>query len=140
MAVSVSYRLDPQLKDRLAKRARDEGISETTLVSRLLVEGLKTTAHPGIAYRDGAAGRRAGVAGGPDVWEVVVAARHTRKRGEAQVVAAAEQLDIPATLVRLAITFAAEHPAEITEMIKRNDAAAARAQRAVRERERFLAS
>lgn len=110
MPASVSYRLDPQLKARLAQRAHDEGVSETGLVARLLDEGLNTSAHPGIVYRDGPAGRRAAVAGGPDVWEVVVALRHTRKRGDARVGAAAEQLDVAEQLVRTAVAFAAAHP------------------------------
>ena len=88
------------MKDALARRAHDEGISETRLVTRLIEEGLKTSAHPGIVYRDGSAGRRAAVAGGPDVWEVVVATRHTRKRGDARAAAAAEQLGVAERLVR----------------------------------------
>ena len=140
MPVSVSYRLDPQLKEDLARRAHDEGISETSLVTRLIDEGLKTSAHPGIVYRDGPAGRRAAVAGGPDVWEVVVATRHTRKRGDARVGAAAEQLGVTEQLVRTAVSFAAAHPSEVETMINRNEAAAERAERAARERERFLAS
>jgi hypothetical protein len=28
--------------------------------------------HPGIAFRDGPSGRRAALAGGPDVWEAIV--------------------------------------------------------------------
>jgi len=140
MPVSVSYRLDRELKAALARRAQDESVSETSLVTRLIDEGLKTSAHPGIVYRDGPAGRRAGVAGGPDVWEVVVAIRHTGKRGDAGVRAAARQLDIPERLVRTAVSFAASHPDEVHAMIDRNAAAAERAERAARERERFLAS
>ena len=140
MPASVSYRLDPQLKGRLAQRAHDEGVSETSLVTRLLDEGLKTSAHPGIVYRDGPAGRRAAVAGGPDVWEVVGALRHTRKRGDARVRAAAEQLDVAEQLVRTAVSFAAAHTDEVEAMIRRNEAAAERAEQAARERERFLAS
>ena len=140
MAVSVSYRLDPELKNRLAERAHEEGISETSLVTRLLDEGLKTSAHPGIVYRTGPAGRRAAVAGGPDVWEVVVAMRHTGQRGDARVGATAEQLGVPEHLVRTAVSFAAAHPDEVEAMINRNEAAAERAQRVARERERFLAS
>lgn len=140
MLVSVSYRLDPELKAKLARRARDESVSETSLVTRLIDEGLKTSAHPGIVYRDGPAGRRAGVAGGPDVWEVVVAIRHTGKRGDARVHAAARQLDLPERLVRTAVSFAASHPDEVYAMIDRNAAAAERAEQAARERERFLAS
>ncbi|CAN5798197.1 hypothetical protein BH20ACT6_BH20ACT6_05170 [soil metagenome] len=140
MPASVSYRLDPQLKARLAQRAHHEGVSETSLVTRLLDEGLKTSAHPGIVYRDGPAGRRAAVAGGPDLWEIVLALRHTSKRGDARVGATAEQLDLAEQTVRTAVSFAAAHPDEIEAMITRNEAAAERAQQAARERERFLAS
>lgn len=140
MPASVSYRLDPQLKERLAQRAHDEGVSETSLVTRLLDEGLKTSAHPGIVYRDGPAGRRAAVAGGPDVWEIVVALRHARKRGDARIGAAAEQLDVREQLVRTAVSFAAAHPDEVEAMIRRNEAAANRAERVAQDRERFLAS
>ena len=140
MAVAVSYRLDPQLKDRLAERAHEEGISETHLVTRLLDEGLKTSAHPGIVYRTGPAGRRAAVAGGPDVWEIVVATRHTGKRGDARIGATAEQLGVSDQLVRTAVSFAAAHPDEVEAMIHRNEAAAKRAEQVARARERFLAS
>jgi hypothetical protein len=140
MPASVSYRLHPQLKDRLAKRAHDDGVSETSLVARLLDEGLKTSAHSGIVYRDGPAGRRAAVAGGPDVWEIVAALRHTGKRGDARVGAAAKQLDLAERLVRSAVSFAAANPDEVESMIDRNEAAAERAEQAARERERFLAS
>lgn len=140
MSVSVSYRLDPQLKERLTQRAQEEGVSETALVARLIDEGLETSAHPGIVYRDGPAGRRAAVAGGPDVWEVIVAVRHTGEGGDARVGAAAAQLGIPEALVRTAVSFAAAHPDGIETMIARNEAAAERARQAARERERFLAS
>jgi hypothetical protein len=36
----------------------------------------------GIVFRDGPAGRRAVVIGGPDVWEVIAAARSAPERGE----------------------------------------------------------
>ena len=136
----VSYRLDPQLKSRLAQRAQREGISETSLVVRLLEEGLKTAEHPGMVYRGGPAGHRAAVAGGPDVWEVVIALRHTGQRGDVQISSAADQLGIPERLVRIAISFAATHPDEVEEMIGRNRDAAQEAERTAGERDRFLAS
>jgi len=140
MPVSVSYRLGPQLKRALAQRALEEGVSETSLVTRLLDEGLKTSAHPGIVFRDGPAGRRAAVASGPDVWEFVAAMRHTRKRGDARIAETAEQIGVPERLVRTAVSFAAAHPEEIEVMIERNKAAAESAARAAEERDRFLAS
>jgi len=140
MAHPTSFRLPADLLTRLEHEAASTGSTVTALVSRLLDEGLKTRRFAGIVYRDGPAGRRAAVGGGPDVWEVVVATRHTGKRGDARVGAAAEQLGVPEQLVRTAVSFAAAHPSEVETMIDRNEAAAERAQRAARERERFLAS
>ena len=87
----------------------------------MLDEGLKTSAHPGIVYRDGPAGQRAAVAGGPDVWEIVIALRHTRKRGDARVGAAAEHFDVADQLVRTAVSIAAAHPDEVDAMIRLNE-------------------
>lgn len=140
MTASVSYRLDEDLKHRLAERAAAEGISETALVSRLLDEGLKTAAHPGIVYRDGAAGRRAALAVGPDVWEIVVAVRHAGGGGDDKVRDVADQLGLAEHLVRLAVDFAAAHPDEIEASIIANEEAAERAQRLAEERERLMAS
>lgn len=139
MTKATSYRLDDVLKGELAKRAAAEGVSETALVARLLDEGLKTAAHPGIVYRDGASGRRAALAGGPDVWEVIVAVRQAPGRGDAKVVDAAEQMGLPERLVRLAIGFAAANGDEIERRIALNEAAAEQARRLVEQRERLLA-
>jgi hypothetical protein len=140
MAMSTSYRLDPELKRQLAERAASEQITETALVTRLLDEGLKTGAHPGIVYRDGPTGRRAALAVGPDVWEVVLAVRHAPGRGEAKLRDAAKQLDLPEGQIRVAIDFSAAYPQEIEDRIALNDAAAERARKLAEERSRLLAS
>jgi hypothetical protein len=140
MAASTSYRLDPELKQLLAERAASEQITETALVTRLLEEGLKTSAHPGIVYRSGPTGRRAALVAGPDVWEVISAVRHARGRGDAKVRDAAKQLGLPGAHVRLAVGFAAAHPREIEERIALNDAAAERAGELAEQRARLLTS
>lgn len=137
---SASYRLDPRLKNRLTEQAAAEDISESALVGRLLDEGLKTSTYAGIVYRGGAAGRRAAVAGGPDVWELVAALRHAEGTGESRVSAAAEQLGLPVHIVRLAVAFASDYPGEVGDMISANEAAAERAQQVASERERFIDS
>ncbi len=38
--------------------------------------------HPGIVFRDGPTGRRAALAGGPDVWEVIATLKGGKARGE----------------------------------------------------------
>jgi hypothetical protein len=140
MAMSTSYRLDPQLKRRLAERAASEQVTETTLVTRLLEEGLKTAAYPGIVYRDGPTGRRAALAVGPDVWEVIVAVRHAAGRGEAKLRDAAKQLGLPEAQIRVAVDFASAYSQEIEDRIALNDAAAERARELAAARARLLAS
>lgn len=140
MAMSTSYRLDPELKRLLAERAASEQVTETALVTRLLEEGLKTSAFPGIVYRGGPTGRRAGLAVGPDVWEVILAVRHARGRGEAKVRDAARQLGVPQAQVRVAVDFAAAYPREVEDRIALNEAAAERARELAEERARLLAS
>lgn len=137
---STSYRLDDDLKHRLAERAAAEGITETALVTRVLDEALKTAPHPDIVYRDGATGRRAALAGGPDVWEVVVAVRHAPGEGDAKIGGAAEQLGLPERHIRAAVNFAAAHPHEVEQRVALNDAAAEQARRLADQRARMLAS
>ena len=48
MATATSYRLTAELKERLARLAASEGVTETALVTRLLEHGLATLDHPGI--------------------------------------------------------------------------------------------
>jgi hypothetical protein len=40
-------------------------------------------AHPGVVFREGPAGRRAALIGGPDVWEVISAIRSARSSEQA---------------------------------------------------------
>jgi hypothetical protein len=136
----TSYRLDGDLKRRLAARAALEGVSETALVARVLDEALRTAPYAGIVFRDGPTGRRAALAGGPDVAEVVVAVRHAPGRGDAKVRGAAEQMDVPERLVRLAVDYASAYPEEIEERIARQEAAAEEARARAEQRARLLAS
>lgn len=140
MAVSTSYRLDSELKRRLSERSEVEGVTETALVSRLLDEGLKTADHPGIIYRNGPTGRRAALAAGPDVWEVVSALRSASGEGEARIADVAEQVGLPTHVVRIAIEFAAEHRDEIERRIAMNDEAAERVRKLTEEPANPLAS
>lgn len=139
VTASVSYRLDQGLKRQLAARATAEGITESALVTRLLEEGLKLIAYPGISYRSGPTGRRASLVDGPDLWEVVVAVRHAPGRGQAKVADAADQLGVPERLVRLALSFAAAHPDEIEARIEANEAAAEHARQLAEGWQRLLA-
>jgi hypothetical protein len=72
MSVNVSVRLDDRLAEQLRLRARAAG---ETLSDRLRLyadEGTRRDEHALITFRDGPTGRRAGLIGGPDVWEVSI--------------------------------------------------------------------
>lgn len=139
MATSTSYRLDPDLKARLAHKAAAEGITETALVTRLLEQGLATIEHPGIVFRPGPSGWRAGLAGGPDVDEVVRSVRSTRAAGDEAVAVAAGSLGVDPRLVRIAIDYAAEHLEEIEARLRENDEAVDRVRRLAAARSAVLA-
>ena len=66
--------------------------------------------HPGIVFRDGPGGRRAGVAGGPDVWEIIAAVRANEPIGDDALTAAAEWGSLTLTQVRTAVRYHAEYP------------------------------
>ncbi|MGH2467450.1 MAG: hypothetical protein ACRDGL_06940 [Candidatus Limnocylindrales bacterium] len=75
--------------------------------------------HPGIVFRSGPAGRRPGLAAGPDVWEIVDV-----YRSFGDVVGTAEWLDQPTASIELALRYYRTHSDEIDEWIKRNEEAA----------------
>jgi hypothetical protein len=127
---STSHRLGPEIKRRLERQAAAEGMSEGAQLERLVGEGLDILHHPGIVYRDGPTGRRAALAVGPDVWEVVSAQRYTTGRPEERIAALAEQFDLHPRHIRVAIDFAAKYRNVIDAEVAANDAAAERARAA----------
>ena len=137
---ATSYRLDPALKTRLEARSRAEGSSERALLERLIAEGLDILHHPGIVYRDGPTGRRAALAVGPDVWEVVSALRHTRGGEEKRIATLAEQFDLHPRHIRTAIDFAAAHREQIEREVAANDIAIEEARKLAEQRARLMAA
>ena len=71
----MSTRYPNETLQRLERRARGEGHSRSALIQRYVAEGLEMDEHPGIVFRAGPAGRRPGLIGGPDVWEVIAVHR-----------------------------------------------------------------
>src|SRR5258708_29098608 len=75
----IPVRFDPEVARRLSSFAASHpGLSLSAAVNLLVDEGLRTTEHPGVVFRDGPTGRRAALAGGPDVWEVMRALKPAR--------------------------------------------------------------
>ncbi|WP_420623609.1 hypothetical protein [Candidatus Poriferisodalis sp.] len=81
-------------------------------------------AHPGVVFRDGPTGRRAGLAAGPDVWEIVGLLRDLRGSLDERAVSAAAHMGLAESQVRTASRYYAEYTDEIESEIARNDEAA----------------
>jgi len=93
VSAPLSIRFDDGLLARLRRRAQSmTGSSTSALAQRLIDEGLRMADHPGFLFKDGPSGRRAALAYGPDVWEVIKFLREIDERGPAALDAAAEVL------------------------------------------------
>jgi len=136
---TTSIRLDDELRSRLAAQAAEESTTVTELIERFVREGLACEAHPGIVFKPGPAGRRAALAGGPDVWEIVAALPHVTGSESERVDAIAEQFGIHQRQVVIALNYAAAHRAEIEARVEANERALAHAERVAGERQRLLA-
>lgn len=106
--------------ERLKRHAAFQTESISAVAEALIDEGLRMAAHPGIVFRDGPAGRRAGLAAGPDVSEVVALLRGLRGGVERRSAKAAEQLGLAVAQVRTASRYYAEFPDEIDAEITLN--------------------
>jgi hypothetical protein len=139
MAASTSFRISEEARRRLAARAKAEGVSATTLLDRLIVEGVDQLDHPGIVFRGQAHDRRAALAAGPDVWEVVARLQELDGGEEQRIAVLAAESELHPRLIRLAIDYAAEHPDEVRRRIEHNRTLAERSRQASRQREALLA-
>ncbi len=140
MTTPLSIRFDPRLLDRLRRRAQaSPGATPSGLAQRFVEEGLRMAEHPGVVFKDGPSGRRAALAFGPDVWEIVNVLREIDERGEAAVAAAAEVLALPEARVRAALHYYAAYPDEIDTEIGEADRVSAAAEQAWRTEQRLLA-
>lgn len=122
---STSFRLSEAARRRLGERAQQDGISSTSLLERLIIEGIDSLDHPGIVYRGPRNARRAGLAGGPDVWEVVVRLRELAGSEEERIEELAAESSLHPRLIRAALEFAASHADDVEADIARNEEAIA---------------
>jgi hypothetical protein len=128
-----SIRMSERTLDRLDLGARRRGEAKARTAERLIDEGLRMEDHPGIAFRDGPSGRRAALAAGPDVWEVIETLNGTGLSGEHAIAAAAEWGNLTPAQVRAAVRYFADYRDEVDGRILLNRQEAER-QRAAWER------
>ena len=82
--------------------------------------------HPGVVFRDGPSGRRAALAGGPDVWEIIETLKGTGLAGEQAIAAAAEWGALTHAQVHAAVRYYADFRDEVDERIESNSREAER--------------
>ena len=139
MAASTSFRISDATKARLASRAAREGMTATALLGQLIVEGIDQLDYPGISFRGPAHDRRAALAAGPDVWEVVARLQELDGSEEQRISLLSAESDLHPRLIRIALDYAADHADEVRTRIDRNRAMAEQSRRTSAQREALLA-
>ena len=137
MARPTSFRLSPGLLARLEEESSAAGTTVSGMVTELLEEGLRVRHFPGVAFRAGPAGRRAGLVGGPDVWEVIRDVRNTAGRGETKIRRVAATAGLTEAQVRLAVEYYADFPDEIDDRLAAEERAATQLRDRVARRQRL---
>lgn len=113
-----SARLDSNLVTRLKGLSRREGLAASQLAERFIEEGVRSAELPGIVFRPGPTGRRAGLHGGPDVWEIVRDVRHARaSRPQDPIAVVVRSTDLSEEQVRLALAYYARYPDDVDARI-----------------------
>ncbi len=79
--------------------------------------------HPGIMFRDGPAGRRATVVGGPDVWEIVRAVKAARSAepklpDRALLTMLEENTGVSRRMLRTALDYWGAYPDEVNALVE----------------------
>lgn len=142
---ATPVRFDTTVADRLSSfAAANPGMSLSSAANRLVDEALRMSEHPGIMFRPGPTGRRAGLASGPDVWEIVRAVRSGRasepELPEDDLLAmAAENTGLLARLIRVAVRYWASYPDEIDAEIAAAEVAEGTAEDAWQRERQLLA-
>lgn len=128
ISVNVSIRLDDALAERLRLRARAAGETLSDRLRRYAEEGARREEHPLVAFRDGPSGRRAGLLGGPDVWEVAMWSEDLADEAD-PVATLVRESSLTRSQVDAALRYRTAYPDEIAARIElhRRETAAAEA-------------
>ncbi len=118
--VQKSLRMPEPLAQAIAETADASGRDFTAIATELLSEAIAMRRCPGIAFMDGATGRRAVIAGtGIDVWEVIYAYEHLQ-RNLGDLRESFSHLTEPQ--LRAALGYGVLYPDEIRRRIADNEA------------------
>jgi len=136
---TFSARWNADVVSRLRRRSELAGTNKSRLAERYVDEGTRMDEHPGIVFRGGPTGRRAALAGGPDLWEVLTTLKSGKARGEEAISATADLLSLTDSQVRTAVRYYGAFPEEVDDRIARNAEDADEAEAAWRREQAALA-
>jgi len=109
-----SARLDSELVTRLKRLSAQEGLTASQLAERFIEEGVRSAELPGIVFRPGPTGRRAGLHGGPDMWEIVRDVHHARAaHARDPIGTVVGSTDLSEEQVRLALAYYRRFPDDV---------------------------
>ncbi len=124
---SFSARFSAEVVDMLDARSERLGQSKARVAERLIEEGLRIEEFPGIVFRSGPTGRRAGIGGGPDVWEITRDLKAAAGEGATDPIEAVARISgLDRSAVELAASYYAAYPSDIDERIQMDEEAAER--------------
>lgn len=112
--VSVRFSSEP-VYQRLKARASSGRLAISALAERLIDEGLRMDAHPAIVFREGPTGRRAALAGGPEVADVIGAMVSGDVPVKQRKVRAADLMAVSSAMVDAALAYYADYTDEIDD-------------------------
>lgn len=135
----MSVPISGELAERLRAGSEASEQPPPVLAASLIDEGLKSRQFPGIVYMDGPSGRRASLAGGPDIWQIIRALQEVPADQYDPVETICIESDLHERQVELAVRFYEAYPDEIDVKIDDNSAAAKLIDEMIAERERAIA-
>ena len=138
MSRHLSVRVGHELFEQLEAQSRRSGQSRSALARQLLEEGLRMEQHPAIVFRSGPGGRRAGLMGGPDVWEVVGALRGADDGDADSLADVSERTGLTADQIGAALRYYADYTDEVSDWIRRVEEEAERAENRWRREQALL--
>ncbi len=129
---TFSARFSAEVAENLDAHSGRIGQSKARVAERMIDEGIQIEEFPGISFRAGPTGRRAGIVGGPDVWEIVRDLKGAAREGSSDPIAAISSVTgIERSKIELAANYYAAYPHGVDERIRMDEEAAERLQRAL---------
>jgi hypothetical protein len=119
-----SMQFDPKVLKRLESFVKRHPDLSLSAAGNLLVdEALRSSDHPLVAFVDGPSGRRARLAGGPDVDRIIRALVSTQEAEPGLAIddllsRVGETSDVPLPAIRAAVEYWADYPDEIDARIE----------------------